>query len=255
MVQEKAEAIPCLRPGVVEAPMSADAKRMAIIVPYRDRAEHLAAFLPHVRRFLRESDALQKAEHTIHVVEQLGTSWFNRGKLLNAGFVLARAHADYFVFHDVDYLPTSADYGWVDRPTRLIWHGLVLREDYDRFFGAVVALNEEHFRSINGFSNEYWGWGPEDVDLRLRCEARGLPIARRDGTYVALPHRHNGFVAPGVHGEQAIATHRLFRERLPRFEEHCAMDGLCTLEMAVEWSRTLDDDRSPRVYHHGVRIG
>jgi N-terminal region of glycosyl transferase group 7/N-terminal domain of galactosyltransferase len=235
--------------------MAAHDKRMAIIVPYRDRAEHLAAFVPHVRRFLRESERLRGTEQTIHVVEQLDACSFNRGKVKNCGFALAESSADYFVFHDVDYLPLSADYGWVDQPTRLIWHGLVLREDYRGFFGAVVALSKEHFRLVNGYSNEYYGWGPEDVDLRLRCECRGLSIGYRDGTFRALPHRHEGFVAPGVHGEQAIATHRMFRERLPRFRELCATDGLSTLTMTVEWSKSFDDDGPPHVYHHGVRIG
>jgi hypothetical protein len=231
-----------------------EAKRMAVIVPYRDRAEHLATFVPHMKRFLRECTHDTGVEHTIHVIEQLDTLWFNRGKLLNCGFVLAESLADYFVFHDVDYLPLSADYSWVDLPTRLIWNGLVLRESYDGFFGAVVAMNKEQFKLINGFSNAYWGWGPEDVDLRLRCECHGLSVARRDGSFHALPHRHNGFVSPRVHSEQAIATHRLFNARLPRFREHSASDGLSTLTMKVEWSRPLDAGESPRAFHHGVRI-
>jgi N-terminal region of glycosyl transferase group 7/N-terminal domain of galactosyltransferase len=231
-----------------------DARRMAVIVPYRDRAEHLATFVPHLMRFLQESRHAGGAAHTIHVVEQLDARPFNRGKLLNCGFAIAEGIADYFVFHDVDYLPLSADYSWVDQPTRLIWHGLVLRERYDSFFGAVIALNKEQFRMVNGFSNEYWGWGPEDVDLRLRCERRGLPVARRDGTFKALPHRHNGFVGPGVHSAEAVATHRLFQERLPRFDEHWANDGLSTLDMRVGWSKPLEGDESTRAFHHGVRI-
>jgi N-terminal region of glycosyl transferase group 7/N-terminal domain of galactosyltransferase len=228
-----------------------DSKRMAVIVPYRDRPEHLRAFVPHMRQFLGSVGGI---DATIHVVEQLDPCWFNRGKLLNCGFRIAEDGADYFVFHDVDYLPISADYGWVDRPTRLIWHGLVLREDYARFFGAVVALNKEQFRLVNGFSNDYWGWGPEDVDLRLRCESRGLSIARRDGTFRALPHRHNGFVSPGVHSEQGVATHRLFEARRARFLEHCASDGLSTLTMTVEWSKPLDVEGPLRVFHHGVKL-
>ena len=231
-----------------------DAKRMAIIVPYRDRAEHLETFVPHVRQFLRTSPGLAGAEHSIHIVEQLDELRFNRGKLLNCGYALAERFAHYFVFHDVDYLPVSADYGWVDRPTRLIWHGLVLRESYEAFFGAVVALNKEQFRLVNGFSNDYWGWGPEDVDLRLRCECHGLHVARRDGVFTALPHRHNGFVRPGVHSAEAVATHRLFQERLPRFREHCVNDGLSSLEMKLEWSKPIDGEESPRAFHHGVKI-
>ena len=41
-------------PGGLRTPMSL---RLGIIVPYRDRAEHLAAFIPHLRKFF-SSDPL-----------------------------------------------------------------------------------------------------------------------------------------------------------------------------------------------------
>ena len=33
---------------------------------------------------------------------------------------------------------------------------------------SVTAYKEEQFKRINGFSNEYWGWGGEDDDLYHR---------------------------------------------------------------------------------------
>lgn len=42
----------------------------------------------------------------IFVIEQsLDQRKFNRGKLLNAGFDMARNDYDVFIFHDVDLLP------------------------------------------------------------------------------------------------------------------------------------------------------
>jgi hypothetical protein len=41
------------------------------------------------------------------------------------------------------------------------------------FFGGVTALHPPDFRRANGFPNEYWGWGMEDDQLRLRVEASG----------------------------------------------------------------------------------
>ena len=39
---------------------------------------------------------------------------------------------------------------------------------YPRFFGGAALVSSGLFRAVNGYSNEYWGWGGEDDDLALR---------------------------------------------------------------------------------------
>ena len=46
--------------------------------------------------------------YRIYVVEQLGGQPFNRGWLLNHGFLAAENETDYVVTHDVDMLPLGA---------------------------------------------------------------------------------------------------------------------------------------------------
>ena len=74
--------------------------KLAIIVPYRDREEHLARFVPHMDKFLSDID------YKIFVIEQDNDKPFNRGWLLNVGYKIAEKQGyDSFCFHDVDMLP------------------------------------------------------------------------------------------------------------------------------------------------------
>lgn len=42
------------------------------------------------------------------------------------------------------------------------------RLPYNQYFGGVSALSKEQFTKINGFPNNYWGWGGEDDDIYNR---------------------------------------------------------------------------------------
>ncbi|KAG8235312.1 hypothetical protein J437_LFUL015715 [Ladona fulva] len=77
--------------------------RVAVIVPYRDRAEHLRALLLNLHPLLQK----QQVEYGIYVIEQAGNGPFNRAMLMNVGFLEAsKMHEfDCFIFHDVDLLP------------------------------------------------------------------------------------------------------------------------------------------------------
>lgn len=38
------------------------------------------------------------------------------------------------------------------------------------FFGGVAALTPLHYLKMNGFPNNYWGWGGEDDDISVRWD-------------------------------------------------------------------------------------
>lgn len=73
--------------------------RVNIVVPYRRRQEQLKIFLNHIHRYLQ----IQQIEYRIIIVEQTSDKDFNRGKLLNVGFLEAqkRFPSDCYIFHDV----------------------------------------------------------------------------------------------------------------------------------------------------------
>jgi hypothetical protein len=232
------------------------AKRLAIIVPYRDRAEHLALFVPHMLTYFERDKLDRHIAFSIHIVEQHGHEPFNRGKLLNCGYSIARG-ADYFCFHDVDYLPIWADYSWSPNPARLIWHGLRLQEDPQSFFGAVTLFDTTVFEALNGYPNGYWGWGFEDAEMRLRCVASALDFERRDGTYQALPHPHAGYLAPGIYTEEAKRNSAFFDRRRAQIAELIQEDGLRSLSFERLETRTfeLGGVPLPNVFRHLVKIG
>ena len=58
-------------------------EKLAIIVPYRDRDEHLMRFLPA----MESSNLLEGIDYEILIVEQEKGKPFNRGKLLNVGAI------------------------------------------------------------------------------------------------------------------------------------------------------------------------
>jgi len=147
--------------------------KLGIIVPYRNRPTQLKRFVSHMEDYIKDLD------YEIFIIEQSDDKPFNRGKLLNVGYKYAiESGCDYFVFHDVDMLPEDVDYSYSDKPLHLATH--LQEHDYETtffdYFGGVTMFNKEDFETINGFSNEYWGWGFEDDDLLIRCIESDLEL-------------------------------------------------------------------------------
>jgi len=147
---------------------------LAIIVPYRDRRKDLDIFVPHIDEFLSDKNI----DYTIFIIEQDDDRPFNRGKLLNIGFDLVKEDFDYFCFHDVDMLPINddCDYSYDDVPIHLAseLESYNYKLPFPHYFGGVVLFTKEDFLEVNGYSNEYWGYGVEDLDMLYRIEKSDL---------------------------------------------------------------------------------
>ncbi len=159
-------------------------KKLSIIIPYRDRKEHLKIFLKTIKRKINVSN------YDILVVEQDNEKPFNRAKLLNIGFDFKKDESDYFCFHDVDMIPEEVDYSYVTQPTHgfhAIKH-LGYKLSANSNYGGVNFFNKEDFVKINGYSNEFWGWGGEDNDLLSRVKDKGFSLYRRLGKFDNLLH-------------------------------------------------------------------
>lgn len=94
--------------------------RVAIVIPFRDRKQHLPVVLKNLHPFLMH----QQIDYGIFLVEQSVDGSFNRAKLMNVGFVeaLKLYEWDCFVFHDVDLLPLDDRnlYTCPDQPRHMV---------------------------------------------------------------------------------------------------------------------------------------
>lgn len=140
----------------------------------------------------------QMLHYTIFVVEQARPAVFNKAALMNTGFVEARNFADFdcFIFHDVDMLPEDDRnfYTCSEVPRHVgshidKWEYIV---PYPGIFGGVTAFTKQLFEQVNGFSNQYYGWGGEDDDMFSRIRAKNLSIVRFSKTvarYTMIKHK------------------------------------------------------------------
>ena len=152
--------------------------KLGIVVPYRNRPDQLEVFKKEIPKFL---SSVSITDYIIIVVEQIDKKQFNRGKLLNIGFLEAQKHkCDYVIFHDVDMLPVEADYSYSDKPLQMantfLKDGEFTRTIQRNYFGGVTLFPSSNFIKINGYSNKYKGWGFEDDDLLLRCRKLNLEL-------------------------------------------------------------------------------
>jgi len=233
---------------------SAAAKRLNIVVPYRDREAHLNAFVPLVRAYFARDKVDKDIPYRVLIIEQEKGLPFNRGALKNIGFVIGRDQSDYTCFHDIDYLPVWADYSWSDRPTAIVWHGAETRpwslkypqrrtgNKLEDFFGAVVLTPNALFQQVNGYANTYWGWGWEDTDIKRRYQSAGITVTRRKGSFQALDHDHDGYTLndampwlPATPKTATLVNERHFRERWPTngITPNQVDDGLTTLAFEI----------------------
>ena len=168
------------------------------------RLKQLHTFEKHMSAFLRSDD--RSKCYLIVVAEQSDDGRaFNRGQLLNVGFREAQKRVaplplDSVIFHDVDLLPSEGLSRFYTEPPKQgqpvhiagpsTW-GKYAQGDYQEvFFGGVTAIHPPDFEAATGYLNDYWGWGIEDDQLRLRrCLRR--PCTRRAAPPVGVGQYHD----------------------------------------------------------------
>ncbi len=145
------------------------------MIPYRNREEHLKYFINNTAPFLNK----HLTNLNIVIIEQSNTKLFNRGILLNIGFNenINLTDCTYFT-HDVDVNPyeqTIIDLYTAKIDTNTI-NGIYTSQCGT--LGGVICFKKESFFKINGFPNNFYGWGVEDMVLLNRAIFHKINITK-----------------------------------------------------------------------------
>ena len=151
-------------------------KNIALISIYRDnnngeRLRELKLFTKLMNKLL-----LPYCNFHIFIIEQSEDSEkFNIGKLKNIGFNIAeKIGFDNYIFSDIDTIP---DYDLINYYFKKLKYPISLAVRGTRymnnsqnkiFLGALLSFTSNQFKQINGYPNNFWGWGGEDEALKCR---------------------------------------------------------------------------------------
>lgn len=157
-----------------------DMSNNIIIVPYRERSAHLAQFLSHM--------AIHYPAIDICIVEQAPGKPFNRGKLLNVGFLQSAGYRHY-IFHDVDMLPVDAKYETKHNVTVL----QLAKSDIQLFgyLGGVTRFGPIVFKEAGGYHNDYYHRA-EDNEMRFNLKRLCINVIEKPQTFTMLNHERQG---------------------------------------------------------------
>ena len=147
--------------------------KINIIIPIRNREAQLEKIIPRLKEILK----FQKLDYRIYIIEQSSNNLFNKGKLVNIGFIESQKDnfSNYYIMNDVDTYPKTND---------LInytpYNGIKHLYGHYHCLGGIFKFDKDSFYKANGFSNEYYGWGWEDADFLKRLLINKVNVHREN---------------------------------------------------------------------------
>ncbi|CAH8581009.1 unnamed protein product [Schistosoma turkestanicum] len=206
-------------------------RRSVIIIPYRNRAEHLMKLIPRLVELLTK----QNLCYLLIVSEQIDQQPFNKGIVMNTAFVEALNWLPFHcaIFHDVDLLPMNNE---VDYTCSIYPKHISISVDkfqnrlpYIELIGGVLSIPLKAFLHVNGYSNLFWGWGAEDDDMYERLTINEIPVIRPDpniAQFTMLKHK------------PSLAFHSDLRNQILSFTKvRYRLDGINSLNYTLVESK------------------
>jgi hypothetical protein len=138
-------------------------KELLIVVPYRNRENHLKDFLEKTPKFFND----RNIDYEILITELDNVGDWNAGLSCNSLInFIKKTKYKYLYIHHVDVYPISGD--WLYPKDDELYYNL---GDY----GSCLTTMD-NFLKVGGYRNTFWGWGAEDNDLYEKCVKNNIKI-------------------------------------------------------------------------------
>ena len=155
--------------------LSSEKCSVAIIIPHQNNIQGLKKLISYFQS--EPMINIQKNNRMdIFVIDQNNADKFNRGLLLNIGYLIAMKNFSYdrYIFHDIDYYPDEELYNLYFKFINYNIH--FVPSNLSNFISGVLAIKKENFEKINGFPNNFFGQGTENDAFYNRCVKSNLDI-------------------------------------------------------------------------------
>lgn len=140
-------------------------KDLLIVVPYRNREEHLACFLEKTPSFFDKTNLTY--DILICELDEIG-DW-NAGLCVNSliDFINQDRQYEWLYIHHVDIWPSDGE--WAFPKEKEVYFNM---GDYG---SCLMKLST--FFEVDGYSNSFWGWGGEDNELYQKLKEKGYQVS------------------------------------------------------------------------------
>eukprot|EP01107_Rhizomastix_libera_P002743 TRINITY_DN1472_c0_g1_i3.p1 TRINITY_DN1472_c0_g1~~TRINITY_DN1472_c0_g1_i3.p1 ORF type:complete len:350 (+),score=54.62 TRINITY_DN1472_c0_g1_i3:114-1163(+) len=206
-----------------------------LVVPMRNRTLQWDLLYQFMRKHLKNQ------RFFLTPVEDVGEQPFNKGALMNLGFLEGESRSNFTCFQDVDHFP-SDKVKYVMPSKHNVFHLAAL--PFPSCLGGCVCFLNEDYRSLNGMSNRFGGWGFEDNFMQLRVLKAGFKVVRRHYSqfYHLVPGHTKRLTT--VHPKHGFQNHHLLKIAQQNYDLFEG-DGLSVIEALHPKKWFLDSSAYP----------
>ena len=137
-----------------------------IIIPYRARQKQLDYYMKNAVPIIEQHMPNTK----IVIVEQEKSKMFNKGAIMNVGFKEYKDMSKYFIQQDIDIVPKVQCIKEYYNSSIENDSVLCILTSPCNTLGGIWKMSNPTIHIINGYPNDFWGWGVEDKALQCRSE-------------------------------------------------------------------------------------
>lgn len=207
-------------------------EKYRIVIPNRGREHQIKKLIPILH------DKFNNLDYNIKIIQQEDKNQFNFAKILNIGFDIflkQEKNIDWtYIYQPADCYPIKVDYNLYDYD--IVYHFI---ECYSLEWAKLYCYKPECFIAINGYSNDYWGWGGEDTELYRKTIEFNLKYNTRISNFC----RKDDVANPNLeYTQNAGITNQINTSKAnSRSKEDFLNEGLNTLEYELINISKIDD--------------